>query len=462
MFGWWKERRRRKLRTAPFPEAWLAHLEANVRHYGHLPPAQRARLREDLLVFVPEKTWVGCGGLEITDEIRVTVAGQACLLLLGADEHHYFDAVKSILVYPDAFRGQAADDDAYDGPTFGEAWSRGPVVLSWRHVRHGGEDPADGLNVVLHEFAHQLDALSGDLEGTPPLPHDALQRWRDVAERAYLRLVDQTEQGAVTLLDQYGATNRAEFFAVATECFFERPGAMSRQHPDLYDLFSEFYRLDPRAWFPEDATSSPVTAGHTPLEDQAAAPAETLPLSEDEADAAFSRGLFHLSQDDFADAIAAFEASLRLRPGDAEAWGHCAEARFELDDDRRALEDAERALAIDPVQPDALRIRGYAHHEQGDHERAIADLTRLLEVRPHDAEALHWRGAARARKGDLPGALKDLDASIRLKPQAAEAWLDRARVREALGDGSGAAEDRATAHGIDPDLREDGDDPTSR
>ena len=240
LFDWLKRRRRRRLLARPFPEAWRGYLRRNVAHYEYLSEAERAKLRDDLRVFVAEKNWEGCGGLAMTDEIKVTIAAQACLLVLALD-HNYYDRVLSVLVYPHGYR-----DEANGEGRSGEAWYRGPVVLAWEDVRYEGRHPREGHNVVFHEFAHQLDMLDGGINGTPPL-RDAAQarRWHDVMTAEYKRLVAASERGRATLLDHYGATDEAEFFAVCTECFFDRPVEMRREYPQLYDLLREYYRQDP-------------------------------------------------------------------------------------------------------------------------------------------------------------------------------------------------------------------------
>jgi hypothetical protein len=246
IFDWLKDWRRERILARPFPEAWLGYLRKNVAHYEYLSAAEQARLRDDLRVFVAEKNWEGCGGLVMTDEIKVTIAAQACLLVLGL-EHNYYDRVLSVLVYPHAYRGGDREEWGARGEgRSGEAWYRGPVVLAWDDVDYEGRHPHEGYNVVYHEFAHQLDMLDGEINGTPPLK-DAAQakRWHDVMTAEYQRLVSASERGRATLLDHYGATNEAEFFAVCTECFFDRPVEMRRQYPQLYDLLREYYRQDP-------------------------------------------------------------------------------------------------------------------------------------------------------------------------------------------------------------------------
>jgi Mlc titration factor MtfA (ptsG expression regulator)/Zn-finger nucleic acid-binding protein len=266
LISWLWKRRRRQLLAVPFPADWLSYIQKNVALYSLLTEAERARLRDDLRIFVAEKTWEGCGGLTITDEIKVTVAAQACLLLLGI-EHDYFGRLRTILVYPAGYRppeGELAPSGVVHEAVgrLGEAWYRGPLVLSWEAVRAGGQDHRDGHNVVLHEFAHQLDFLDGWADGTPPLKSPAQYRkWHEVMTAEYQRLVKESARSKATLLDDYGAANPAEFFAVATECFFEKPVHMERSHPRLYEVLREYYGQDTAARFKRRAESPPVQGG---------------------------------------------------------------------------------------------------------------------------------------------------------------------------------------------------------
>jgi Mlc titration factor MtfA (ptsG expression regulator) len=253
IFSWLRRRRRRQLLATPFPAAWLDYLHRNVSHYRYLSEAEQARLRDDLRVFIAEKHWEGCGGLTMTDEIKVTIAAQVCLLLLGL-EHHSFERVQSILVYPRGYRatGEMLGRDGliHEGgqARLGEAWYRGPVILSWEEVRHEARHLGEGHNLVFHEFAHQLDMLNGVVDGTPLLETpEQYHKWREVMTAEYQQLVQASEQGRATLLDQYGTTNEGEFFAVATECFFERPVALARRHPRLYEVLRDYYHQDPAA-----------------------------------------------------------------------------------------------------------------------------------------------------------------------------------------------------------------------
>lgn len=245
--SWMRERRRQAIRAEPFPPAWLPFLEKNVVHYRYLTDAEQARLRDDLRIFVAEKSWEGCGGLTITDEIKVTIAAQACLIVLGM-EHNYFDRVLSVLVYPHGYVAEGANATGAlgDSARLGEAHYRGPVILAWDEALDDARHPQRGKNLVYHEFSHQLDMLDGAVNGTPVLADRAArQRWHDVMTVEYERLIHDSAKGHATLLDRYGTTNEAEFFAVATECFFDKPAQMQQRHPELYALFRDYYRQDP-------------------------------------------------------------------------------------------------------------------------------------------------------------------------------------------------------------------------
>lgn len=253
MFAWWKRRRRRALRAQPPPAKWERTLRRNVPFFGRLRFEEQQRLLANMQVFIAEKYWEGCAGLTVTEEMQVTIAAHACLLTLGFEEELY-DRVRTILIYPKDFvmpsRTPLGGGIELVGESYrsGEAWQRGPVILSWRETLDSGRDDEDGMNLVFHEFAHQLDMLNGDADGTPPLSGaDLSARWREVMNREFTLLQRDCRRGKHTLLDCYGAESPAEFFAVLTECFFERPAALSARHPQLYGLLREFYRQDPAA-----------------------------------------------------------------------------------------------------------------------------------------------------------------------------------------------------------------------
>ena len=252
MFGF-KRRRRQRIRQRAFPSQWLAIIQRNVPYYERLTPDAQAELRGHILIFLDEKRFEGCGGIEITDEIRLTIAAQACILLLNR-QTDYYPALKSIYVYPHEYvadtKTRLPDGTVIEGDQvrLGESWSRGSLVLAWDHVLRGAADIRDCNNVVLHEFAHQLDTQDGYADGAPTLEQRSMYvAWARVLGEEYQQLIDDLENHRRTLISDYGATNPAEFFAVLTECFFERSAKLKRRHPELYEQMAAFYRQDPAA-----------------------------------------------------------------------------------------------------------------------------------------------------------------------------------------------------------------------
>jgi Mlc titration factor MtfA (ptsG expression regulator) len=254
VFSWLRNRRRRKLLAEPFPIRWEPFLRRNVGHYRRLPPAEQARLRDITRVLIAEKVWEGCRGLYVTEEMRVTIAAQAALLLLGLD-HDYYARVASVVVYPDKFRTPQREDDWEDDELSdmeadGQAVYRGPVILSWADVIAESPDPDCGYNVVIHEFAHQLDFLDNAVNGTPPLGDRELEkRWRYVMTVAFEDHRRAVKAGEQTFFTEHAAENETEFFADATEAFFCRPGDMKLDYPEVYQLLAAYYRVDPVKWF---------------------------------------------------------------------------------------------------------------------------------------------------------------------------------------------------------------------
>jgi Mlc titration factor MtfA (ptsG expression regulator) len=249
LFSWLKNRRRRQFTAPPFPDEWRPYLHDNVALITLLTEGEQQKLRDDLRIFIAERHWEGCGGLTLTDEIKVTIAAQACLLVLKMD-HDYFSRVPSILVYPNGYKAPVERRNAdgtvgADPGRLGEAWYRGPVVLAWDAVLASARDDRDGRNVVLHEFAHQLDFLDGYADGTPPLSSKAeYRRWHDVMTGEFKKLTQDSTTGKATVLDVYGATNPAEFFAVASEAFYEKPTQLKNGHSALYEVLRDYYRFD--------------------------------------------------------------------------------------------------------------------------------------------------------------------------------------------------------------------------
>lgn len=251
---WLPEYRLRRAIRQPFPAHFSSILEQNVAVYSKMPRALQQQLQRLIKQFLHQKKFVGCDDLQITDEIRVTIAGQACLLLLNRASRLY-PALSHILVYPSAFVaprneiGIGGIVTHADRSMAGESWSDGRVILAWDHVKQGGMDFYEGHNVVLHEFAHQLDSEAGSTNGAPLLPtQSGYQRWAAVLSREFDLLQQAALYQSESLMDYYGATDPAEFFAVATETFFAKPGQMAEWHPALFDELRHYYRVDPREW----------------------------------------------------------------------------------------------------------------------------------------------------------------------------------------------------------------------
>lgn len=246
-----KKWRRNKTASRSFPSGWLGIITKNVPYYRKLSIADQKELQRHILIFLSEKHFVGCGGLEITDEIRVTIAAQACILLLGR-QTDYYPGLHSILVYPAAYVAKRVThlpggiiEEGFD-VRFGESWRRGSVVLSWDNIRRDAADIQDGHNVVFHEFAHQLDSSAGKGDSSEVLQRSsAFIAWARVLHENYEKLQKDIGGKRPTLLGAYAAQNPAEFFAVATECFFERSRELYDAYPDLYRELKNFYHQDP-------------------------------------------------------------------------------------------------------------------------------------------------------------------------------------------------------------------------
>ena len=252
MFRWLHDRRRRRLLSTTFPERWRRFLARNMWPYQYLTESQRSRIHDFVKVLIGEKYWEGCAGLAVSDEMRVTISGQAGLLVLG-HQGFYYQRLQTILIFPDTIihREMAQGDGTIkqDQPIAGAASRAGVVSFSWPDVLAGGRHAADGHNVVIHEFAHILDGTDGEMGGSPPFgKRDLERRWAEVSRRETNRLHTASLHGERTFLDHYGGTNEAEFFAVATESFFERPRGLDENHPEVFELLLELYQIDPRNW----------------------------------------------------------------------------------------------------------------------------------------------------------------------------------------------------------------------
>lgn len=244
----------RPVKRVPFRQEWGDYLKANLPLYAALPQDLRIRLNDKISEFIPRVYWEGAKGLELTGEMVAAIAAQACLLTLNMTGNPY-SGLRTVIVFPKAFIHEGTQSDR--GGTLtdrrhrvsGLSYSSGTISLAWEETEHGGRIMNDGYNVVFHEFAHQLDQADGYSNGAPILrrPQDYAE-WNRVMRKEFDRLVDASANGRASILDPYGATDPAEFFAVATEAFFEKAGKLNKYYPDLYAIMRHYYQLDPVLW----------------------------------------------------------------------------------------------------------------------------------------------------------------------------------------------------------------------
>jgi hypothetical protein len=254
---WWTRRsakrnqRRHRLMSSPLASEISQQISRTVPVYARLSPALRARVDAKVGVFLAEKVFTGCKDVVVSDTLRWTVAGHACLLLAGRDDEWVYDELDEILIHPMSWRREQSVSlgdgleirepwSVFDG----ESWMRGPVILSRGAIRRSLR-AADGFNVVFHEFAHQLDAENGSMEGCPVLPKGLEGEWARVLDAGFRQLASEYEAGLETFLDPYGAEHPSEFFAVAVESFLERPDELHVAHPKLYVVMVESFGFDP-------------------------------------------------------------------------------------------------------------------------------------------------------------------------------------------------------------------------
>ena len=451
MFFWQKKQRRQKILSEPFPAAWTGYLTENIRHYPLLERSKQLMVQAVVLVFAAEKNWEsGRRGFEITDEMKATVAGQAALLVLGLDEPYYFDRVQSIILNPGTFRNAFRMHSDFTivprrATLAGQAWYHSPIILSWDSVVRCGHNSANGMNVVLHEFAHYLDGLDGSFDGTPPLDGPLEKTWYRVTEAEYLRLVGSARRGEITLLNHYGATNRAEFFAVATECFFEQPQAMRQKHAELYGVLQEFYRQDPAQWLPDAKISASCA------ERKSAAGADADVAESAGADELFTLAQVYLNEGRYDAAEQTTSRAIRLDPSDAELYQQRALARVYLGMFNDALNDCSHALGLDPDNLEAYTARGAAHVGLKHYDQAMYDLDYVLEQDNSDPDAHYFRGLAFAGMGQFDRAVSDFSASLDKRPMVADAYYQRALAEEKLSRTKDAEADFQQAFYLDPE-----------
>ncbi|MEK8032291.1 M90 family metallopeptidase [Ideonella sp. DXS29W] len=250
----WRSWRRRRVAQRPFPPAWRSILRRRMPMLQRMPVDLQLQLKRHMQVFLAEKPFIGCQGLVVTDEMRVLVAAQACLLILNRPSE-YFPNLRQVLMYPSAYWADRRENDGTGVQherrevRSGESWVQGQVILSWPDVLAGAADPTDGQNLVIHEFAHQLDQERGRATGAPFLGHRSrYARWAAVMSSEFQQLRQQLARGEETLLSPYAATEPAEFFAVASEVFFEQPRDMAERHGALYGELARYYAVNPLAW----------------------------------------------------------------------------------------------------------------------------------------------------------------------------------------------------------------------
>jgi Mlc titration factor MtfA (ptsG expression regulator) len=262
VFSWLKGRRRRLIREAPFSTSWDSVLRRNVRHVGFLDGQAREQLRAFVSVFLAEKRFEGCRGMLIDDEVRVTVAGMVGVTMLGFDDE-LFDHVRTLLIYPGDYRAPKSKPLAggavleWEESRLGETWSSGSMVLSWPRVLEGTQLRRRSSNLLVHEWAHAYDMQSGEADGVPPMPAARRSPYAALLGYCYDRFLadldDDVVRSRVSPLDDYAAESTAEFFAVASECFFQNPHRLARYDTDLFGLLVEVWRQDPCRYMPRAA-----------------------------------------------------------------------------------------------------------------------------------------------------------------------------------------------------------------
>lgn len=249
---WSKKQARRELLATPLAPEQRKVILQQVPILRRVPGDLLNKLDGKVNLFLKQVEFYGCDGLEVTDDMQLSIAAQACLLVVNSDL--WYDNLTTVLIYPGAFKSRQQRRSGYvvtekEIVRTGESWDRGPVILSWAHSKQGALDDHDGQNVVFHEFAHQIDDLSGGTNGVPVLTKgQSFAEWEHVFLAAYDAHVQAVEQGRPTVIDPYGATGHEEFFAVSVEVFFEQPQALKRAEPEVYAQLSQLFRLDPVRW----------------------------------------------------------------------------------------------------------------------------------------------------------------------------------------------------------------------
>lgn len=456
VFGFFRNRRRRNLLAQQLSDEWRQIIELNVAVYPLLNAAEQQKLIGAARIIAAERHFEGCKGLVITEEVRVTIAAQAAIMLLG-EEGYYFDRVEAFLIYPydvvvPPHGIRPSDEDDAERVASGVAEHEGQIVLSWPDVLRGGRNASDAQNVVLHELAHHLDGLDGEMGGSPPVATEAERsRWHAVLSRELDALRQDLADGRRTLLHPAAADNTTEVFAYGTECFFEKPLELRARHPELFECFRGFYKIDPCVWFErpgqggdsQPASGPPVRqrpkSNHRESRDRSPRKLPALQTS----DEYFTRGLDFFQRGRYEQAELDFNQAVRLAPNDQEALVYRAESRLWLDHVEAALADADRACRLDLSDTHARRIRGICRVTLGEYQPGLEDLAETAEA--DDAEALFCRALAYSRLGRPREALADLTRAIELEPGDPGAHFERSRCHERLGNDLAAQADRQRA-----------------
>ncbi len=250
--GWKQRRDRARLLESALTQSEREIIARQVPLVAQMPQSLRDQLEGKVCLFLDQVTFQGYNGLEVTEEMQLSIAAQACLLVVNTDA--WYDNLTTVMIYPSAFKSKGQRSDGFvvtqtETVRTGESWARGPVILSWEHSAQGALNIEDGHNVVIHEFAHQFDERSGQTDGVPLLARSQSHAtWVKVFREAFERHVHLTEQGKPTVIDPYGATGHEEFFATAVEVFFERANALQEAEPDVYDQLLQVFQIDPAAW----------------------------------------------------------------------------------------------------------------------------------------------------------------------------------------------------------------------
>lgn len=430
------------------------YLRRHVWQYPHLSASACQRVEEVVAQMLAQRRWTGGSGFEVTEEMRTAIAGQAALFSIGLDRPYGFPYVSDIIVYPKPFfvpyqqASRWSSDPIFGGastPRDGEAWQHGPIVLAWSSIAKPYDKWGGYMSVVAHEFAHHLDGLDGDMSGAPPIDDSTLKRdWYRVTELDYLELVGRATRDEPALLDHYGASNPAEFFAVATECFFNRPHDLREQHTHLYDVLARYYRQSPADYLPRSAVP-PARLARSTRRRSRSDPRVRKQYASDP----FAAGIEQVNDDDFAAAIESFTKAIAADPADGEAYTERAHARFHLQQYQRALADAERALELDAADDDALAVRGVALVRLDRLEEGIAALRRVSEASEGSMTHAHL-GYAYLKQGDAKLALRHLDIAVALDAYDCQTYRWRAEAYSQLGNQQSADEDLQRAARLDP------------